>query len=127
MTLPWQSYSSRRALSLWRLGTLAKTKQKKENYTMQAIKTKYYGATNHRCARIKATCEAGQITIPWSYDLGTEANHDSARKSLQIKICREIENRDGILCANDPWLRPMVGGALPNNEGYAFVFVGDWK
>ena len=95
---------------------------------MQAIKTKYYGATNYRSARIKATCEAGQITIPWSYDLGTEANHDSARKSLQLKISRENERRfANYTCASDPWIQPMIGGALPNNEGYAFVFVGDWK
>ena len=94
---------------------------------MQAIKTKYYGATNYRGARIKATCEAGHITIPWSYDLGTEANHDSARKSLQLKISRENERRFANSYMDDPWLRPMVGGALPKDEGYAFVFVGDWK
>jgi len=93
----------------------------------QAIKTKYLGATNFRGARIKATCAADQITIPWSYDLGTESNHDSARKSLQIKICREIEKRDGYSRANEPWIQPMIGGALPNGEGYAFVFVGDLK
>lgn len=95
---------------------------------MQAIKTKYLGATNTRGARIKATSDAGQITIPWSYDLGTEANHDSARKSLQLKISRDNERGDNnYTCVNDPWLRPMVGGALPNGEGYAFVFVGGLK
>ena len=95
---------------------------------MQAIKTKYLGATNYRGARIKATCAAGQITIPWSYDLGTESNHDSARKSLQLKISREKERKFvGYSCANDPWIQPMIGGALPNGEGYAFVFVGDRK
>ncbi len=94
---------------------------------MQAIKTKYLGATNFRGARIKATCEADQITIPWSYDIGTEANHDSARKALQLKLAKDGEKRLGYNFLSDPWLRPMVGGALPNNEGYAFVFVGDWK
>lgn len=95
---------------------------------MQAIKTKYYGATNHRGARVKATCDAGSVTVSWDYALGTEANHDSARKSLQLKISRQNERGDNnYTCSNDPWLRPMVGGALPNNEGYAFVFVGDWK
>jgi len=95
---------------------------------MQAIKTKYYGATNTRGARIKATCDAGNVTVSWDYELGAEANHDSARKALQLKISRDNEGRyENYTCANDPWLRPMVGGALPNNEGYAFVFVGDWN
>ena len=94
---------------------------------MQAIKTKYYGATNYRSARIKATCEAGQITIPWSYDLGTEANHDSARKSLQLKLAHDGGKKFGYSYMDDPWLRPMVGGALPKSEGYAFVFVGECK
>ena len=94
---------------------------------MQAIKTKYLGATNYRGARIKATCEADKITIPWSYDLGTEANHDSARKALQLKLAKDGEKRLGYNFLSDPWLRPMVGGALPNKGGYAFVFVGDWK
>jgi len=94
---------------------------------MQAIKTKYYGATNYRGARVKATCNACQITIPWSYDLGAEANHDSARKSLQLKLAHEGSKKFGYSYMDDPWLRPMVGGALPNNEGYAFVFVGDWN
>lgn len=33
------------------------------------IKTKFIGPTNYRGARIKATCQAGSITIPYSYDL----------------------------------------------------------
>lgn len=94
---------------------------------MQAIKTKYLGATDYRGARVKATSDAGQITIPWSYDLGTEANHDSARKALQLKLAVNGERKYGYNFLSDPWLRPMVGGALPNNEGYAFVFVGDLK
>jgi hypothetical protein len=94
---------------------------------MQAIKTKYFGATNHRGARIKATCDAGSVTVSWDYELGTEANHESARKALQLKIAVNGEKKYGYSFLQDPWMRPMVGGALPNNEGYAFVFVGDWK
>jgi hypothetical protein len=101
--------------------------KEKGEHTMQAIKTKYLGATNHRGARVKAMCNACQVTIPWSYDLGAEANHDSARKSLQLKLAHEGSKKFGYSYMDDPWLRPMVGGALPNNEGYAFVFVGDWK
>jgi len=105
-----------------------KLKTKKETHTMQAIQTKYYGATNHRGARIKATCDAGQITIPWSYDLGTGANHEAACKALKKKIQLQNEKRYlNYTCADDPWIQPMIGGALPNNAGYAFVFVGDLK
>ena len=95
---------------------------------MQAIKTKYYGATNTRGARIKATCDAGNVTINWNYELGTEANHDYARIALQKKIQLDNEKRYlNYTCANDPWIGQMVGGALPNNEGYAFVFVREAK
>lgn len=96
---------------------------------MQAIKTKYLGATNTRGARIKATCDAGSVTVSWDYELGAEANHDSARKALQLKLAKDRNGDTDYLnrSLNDPWLRPMVGGALPNNEGYAFVFVGGLK
>lgn len=94
---------------------------------MQAIKTKYLGATNTRGSRVKAICEADEITIPWDYELSTEANHDSARKALQLKLAKNGEKQFGYNFLADPWMRPMVGGALPNNEGYAFVFIGDWK
>jgi hypothetical protein len=101
----------------------------KNTYSKQAIKTKYLGATNSRGARVKATCEAGTLTQSWDYDLSPESNHESVRKALQLKLAK---NRNGDIDylnhrLNDPWLRPMVGGALPNNEGYAFVFVGGWE
>ncbi|CAK0742699.1 hypothetical protein CCP3SC1AL1_1190019 [Gammaproteobacteria bacterium] len=44
-----------------------------------------------------------------------------------MKLAKDGKKRLGYNFLSDPWLRPMVGGALPNNEGYAFVFVGDWK
>jgi hypothetical protein len=45
---------------------------------MQAIETKYLGPTNFRGARIKASAEAGSITIPWDHALNAEDNHKAA-------------------------------------------------
>jgi hypothetical protein len=55
----------------------------------------------------------------WNYALGTEENHVSACKQLQLKMAN--------FNPNDTWAENMVGGALPNGEGYVFVFVGDCK
>ena len=53
---------------------------------MQAIETRYIGPTNHRGARIKATCDAGSLTVPWDYSLGTCANHRKAASALLAKL-----------------------------------------
>lgn len=45
---------------------------------MQAIHTKHLGPTNHRGDRIRATCAAKRITLPWDYGLGVEENHHRA-------------------------------------------------
>jgi hypothetical protein len=97
---------------------------------MQAIYTKYLGATNTRSGRIKATCDSGSITIPYPYDGSEEEMHRVAKDALCEKLDNEIikryrdkpgfnPNKDGRM-----WRRPMVGGGLPNNMGYAWVFTG---
>jgi hypothetical protein len=40
----------------------------------QAIVTKFLGPTDHRGSRIKATAEAGSITVSWDHGLGVEEN-----------------------------------------------------
>jgi hypothetical protein len=57
---------------------------------MQAIKTKYLSATNHRNYRIKATCAAKSITIDCDSDLSNEENHIKAAKRLIVEL--EWEN-----------------------------------
>ena len=52
----------------------------------QAITTKYLSATNHRGERVKATAQAGSITVSWDYELNTEANHVRAAKALSDKM-----------------------------------------
>lgn len=76
---------------------------------MQAITTKYIRATNTRGSRIKATCDAGSVTIPYSYDGSTSDAHRLAAQTLVDKLgWNEYGN--------------LIGGGLPNDAGYVFVF-----
>ncbi len=52
----------------------------------QAIVTKYLSPTNYRGSRVKATCEAGSVTIGWSSASSTEENHKEAILTLLAKI-----------------------------------------
>lgn len=71
----------------------------------QAITTKFLGPTNTLGARVKATAEAGSVTIAWDYALGIEANHRAAARQLALKL---------------GWTGHWHGGGLP---GAGFVFV----
>ena len=53
---------------------------------MQAIQTKYLGATNHRGERVKATAAAGSVTLSWDYELNNEGNHRAAAEALMEKL-----------------------------------------
>ena len=77
---------------------------------MQAINTKYLGPTNSRGSRIKATCAAGSITIPFPYELSGQAAHRKAAEALVSKL--------GWV---DPHYGGLLGGQLANGD-YAFVF-----
>lgn len=88
---------------------------------MQAIKTKYLGPTNSRGSRIKAECMAGSITIPYPYGENEEEAHRTACDALCEKLDDKIRKQYG--SKESVWTKPKVGGALPNNEGYAFCFV----
>lgn len=48
----------------------------------QAIFTKFVGPTNHRGARIKVSCDAKTITVPWNYEKDVDFNHIDARNAL---------------------------------------------
>jgi hypothetical protein len=79
----------------------------------QAIVTKYLGPTNHRGSRVKATAQAGSITIHWDDALDVSANHARAALALAKKFGWAVGALD----------RFHVG-ALPNNCGYCFVIDG---
>lgn len=75
----------------------------------QAIITKFMGPTNSRGARVKATADAGSITVGWDYALNIEGNHTAAAKALAMKL---------------GWAGHWHGGGLPGS-GYAFVLASD--
>lgn len=53
---------------------------------MQAIKTKYLGPTDTRGARIKASCDAGSLTVAWDYAGNADTNHYAAQLQLRLKL-----------------------------------------
>jgi hypothetical protein len=73
----------------------------------QAITTKFLAPTNNRGSRIKATAEAGSLTVSWDYGLDASANHEI--------VAQALADRYG-------WTGELVGGAT--RTGYVFVFTG---
>ena len=53
---------------------------------MQAIITKYQGPTYTKGSRVKATCDAGSITLQWDHALNTQENHEVAAAALRVKL-----------------------------------------
>lgn len=88
---------------------------------MQAIQTKFISATNHKGARIKASCERGSLTVDWNYDLDTEANHILACSVLRTRFICEDSRRYASVPEVNPWSKPMVCGPLLDGT-YAHVF-----
>lgn len=72
----------------------------------QAIVTKYLGPTNHRGSRVKATAQAGSITVSWDHALSVEDNHKAAARALVTRW---------------GWDGDWHGGATPDGGGYVFV------
>jgi len=75
---------------------------------MQAITTKYLGATDFHGSRVKAKAQAGSVTVPWDDALDVEDNHKQAADRLRFKL---------------GWAGTWACGALPDDTGYAFVKV----
>lgn len=74
----------------------------------QAITTKYIGATNSKGARIKATCQAKSVTIPYDYEGNADSVHTKAAKALADKL---------------GWRGSWAGGGLPDGKGNAYVML----
>lgn len=68
---------------------------------MQAIVTKYLGPSNVRGSRIKATCQAGSLTLSWDDSLNPDSNHRAAAIALADKL---------------QWNGQWVSGSLPSGE-----------
>ena len=73
---------------------------------MQAITTKYVGATSYKPSRVKATAEAGSITLSWDSSLDENENYAAACRALADKW---------------EWGGDWVGGGTA--QGYVFVNV----
>jgi len=52
----------------------------------QAIETKYFGPTNTKSSRIKATAWGGSATVPYRCELNTGDNHKAAADFLIAKL-----------------------------------------
>jgi hypothetical protein len=75
---------------------------------MQAITTKYISATNTKGSRIKATCEAGSITISYPHELSGQDVHAAAAMAL----VREL--------GWDDYGKSWIAGGT--KDGYVFVY-----
>lgn len=53
---------------------------------MQAIQTKYFGPTNFRGSRVKATCAGLSRMTEWDDELGSAENHLRAAYALASKL-----------------------------------------
>ena len=58
----------------------------------QAIVTKWLDPTNHRGSRVRASCDAGSLTVSWDYEVGVEGNHRAAALALAEKLGWGTEN-----------------------------------
>lgn len=73
----------------------------------QAIVTRYLGPTDHRGARVKASAQAGSVTVSWDDALDTDQNHERAAMALA--------KRYGW---GEAWWIP---GGMPDGSGNVYV------
>jgi hypothetical protein len=52
----------------------------------QAIFTKFLGPTNSRGSRVKASADAGSVTVSWDHALNSSENHRAAAMALAVKF-----------------------------------------
>jgi hypothetical protein len=73
---------------------------------VQAIVTKYFGPSNVKGSRIKATAKSGSITLHRDHSLNIEDDHAKAAKALADKF---------------GWRGGWFMGDSPDGSGYCFV------
>ncbi len=74
----------------------------------QAIRVKFLAPTDTKGGRLKATANAGSVTVPWDYGLEHNENFAFAAESLLKKLEWDTYNKI------------LGGGSLPDGS-YAFV------
>lgn len=77
---------------------------------MQAIETRYFGPTDSKGSRVKATCEAGSVTLSWDDGKDSTGNHDAAARNLILRLGWDNAKRGA-------WYR----GAVKGSRGYVYV------
>lgn len=77
---------------------------------MRAIFTRFYGPTNRRGARIKASDPLGPHSVTVSYDYGARNAHEVAARAL---------------CEKLGWTGTLVSGGAPGGEVFVFVPVAE--
>jgi hypothetical protein len=82
------------------------------NNMRPVIITKYFGPSNTRGTRIKASARDRAVYVPWDYELSIEDNHLAAAQALVHELWPDN--------AENPELH---GGPMPNGDGYAFVLI----
>lgn len=75
----------------------------------QAITTRYLGPTNFRGSRVKASAQAGSVTINWDDALNSEENHRNAALCLMVKFGWDMHS---VIAGS---------GELPDGRGSCFV------
>lgn len=77
---------------------------------MQAILTRYHGATDTKQARVTAWCQAKRIIRNWDDGLDIDGNHDATAKELAESL---------------GWLEysTLHGGGLPDGSGNCYVLI----
>ncbi len=73
----------------------------------QAIVTMYMGPTKYRGSRVKASAQAGSVTLSWNNEFNVDENHERAAL---------------LLCERFGWKGRLVGGGLPKGDGNVYVF-----
>lgn len=68
---------------------------------MQAIRTRYLGPTNYGGSRIKASAQAGSVTISYDYALNVDDNHKAAAQALIDKLNWDCSFSSGVLPCGD--------------------------
>lgn len=87
---------------------------------MQAIITKYHGATNYRPSKISAKCERGSIRVSYDHGLNSDENHRAACD----KLCAMFDDEDAKKYGAEKrhWRKPKAGGVIPSGE-HVFCFI----
>jgi hypothetical protein len=83
---------------------------------MQAIVTKYIGATNARGSRIKATAKRGSIVVPYPHEINSGDVHAYAAQKLCALFAAEDLKDYGTPITKNPWSKAFVSGSMPGSN-----------